>query len=91
MAVPVVQKAIRMIKKNYPEMYVVTDVCMCEYTCHGHCGILNETGEVENDTTLKYLGKIALSHAEAGADMVSFSRLSISLVDNLPRSILIKS
>lgn len=67
----IVQKAIRMIKKNYPEMYVVTDVCMCEYTCHGHCGILNETGEVENDTTLKYLGKIALSHAEAGADMVS--------------------
>ena len=52
-------------------MYIVTDVCMCEYTSHGHCGIITEQGDVDNDETLSYLGKIALSHAEAGADMVA--------------------
>lgn len=67
----VLQQAIRKIKSVAPEMYVVTDVCMCEYTSHGHCGILNDKGEVENDTTLEYLSKIALSHAQAGADMVA--------------------
>lgn len=67
----IIQKAIRAIKKDYPEMYVITDVCMCEYTSHGHCGILTESGYVNNDETLKYLGKIAVSHAEAGADMVA--------------------
>lgn len=67
----IIQKAVREIKKNYPEMYVVTDVCMCEYTSHGHCGILTDKGYVDNDETLKYLGKIAVSHAEAGADMIA--------------------
>lgn len=67
----IVQKAVREIKGKYPEMYVVTDICMCEYTSHGHCGILTEKGYVDNDETLKYLGKIAVSHAEAGADMVA--------------------
>ncbi|SHK36203.1 porphobilinogen synthase [Hathewaya proteolytica DSM 3090] len=67
----VVQKAIREIKSKYPEMYVITDICMCEYTSHGHCGILTKSGYVDNDKTLEYLGKIAISHAEAGADMVA--------------------
>ncbi|MDU5080657.1 porphobilinogen synthase [uncultured Tissierella sp.] len=67
----IIQKAIRAIKLNFPEMYIVTDVCMCEYTSHGHCGIITEQGDVDNDETLSYLGKIALSHAEAGADMVA--------------------
>lgn len=67
----VVQQAIRKIKSVSEEMYVVTDVCMCEYTSHGHCGILDNKGTVINDVTLEYLGKIALSHAEAGADMVA--------------------
>lgn len=67
----IIQKAIRAIKAKYPEMYIITDVCMCEYTSHGHCGILQEDGEVDNDATLPYLSKIALSHVEAGADMVS--------------------
>lgn len=67
----IIQKAIRAIKENYPEMYVVTDVCMCEYTDHGHCGILTDDGDVDNDKTLEYLGKISLSHVEAGADMVA--------------------
>lgn len=67
----IVQKAVRAIKEWDPEMFVITDVCMCEYTSHGHCGILTETGYVDNDKTLEYLTKIAVSHAEAGADMVA--------------------
>jgi len=67
----IVQKAIKEIKSKFPDMYVITDVCMCEYTSHGHCGILTESGYVDNDKTLEYLGKIAVSHAEAGADMIA--------------------
>ena len=66
----VVQEAIRAIKAKYPDFYVITDVCMCEYTDHGHCGILKGQ-EVDNDKTLEVLAKTALSHAEAGADMVA--------------------
>ncbi len=66
----VIQQAIREIKAAYPDFYVVTDVCLCEYTDHGHCGALcGDT--VENDTTLPLLAKTAVSHAEAGADMVA--------------------
>lgn len=66
----VVQQGIRAIKARFPECYVITDVCMCEYTSHGHCGILN--GEaVDNDKTLEVLAKTALSHVQAGADMVA--------------------
>lgn len=67
----IIQKAIYAVKEKYPDIYVVTDVCMCEYTSHGHCGIVDIDGYVNNDETLKYLGKIALSHALAGADMVA--------------------
>lgn len=67
----IIQKAIRAIKSKFKDMYVITDVCMCEYTSHGHCGILTENGYVDNDKTLEYLGKIAVSHVEAGADMVA--------------------
>ena len=67
----IIQRAIREIKNTHPQMYIVTDICMCEYTSHGHCGILDECGYVKNDETLNYLGKIALSHAEAGVDMVA--------------------
>lgn len=66
----IVQRAIRKIKEIDREIYVITDVCMCQYTDHGHCGII-ENGIVKNDETLEYLNKIALSHAEAGADMVA--------------------
>lgn len=66
----IVQKAIRHIKKNFPEFLIVTDVCMCEYTSHGHCGILNGC-DVINDVTIKYIARIALSHAKAGADIVA--------------------
>ena len=66
----IVQEAVRYIKKNYPDIYVIGDVCMCEYTSHGHCGIL-KGHDVDNDTTIKYIAKIALSQVEAGADMVA--------------------
>lgn len=66
----IVQEAIRYIKKNFPEFLIVTDVCMCEYTSHGHCGILDGC-EVVNDETLKYIAKTALSHVKAGADIVA--------------------
>lgn len=66
----IVQKAVRKIKEIDSSIYVITDVCMCEYTSHGHCGILD--GEyVDNDKTLEYLGKISVSHAKAGADMIA--------------------
>ncbi|MDR3238803.1 MAG: porphobilinogen synthase, partial [Clostridiales bacterium] len=66
----VVQCAVREIKKRLPEMYVITDVCLCEYTSHGHCGVLD--GEtVSNEKTLPLLARTALSHAGAGADMVA--------------------
>lgn len=66
----IVQEAVRLAKKHFPELYVITDVCLCEYTDHGHCGIVNN-GEILNDPTLDLLAKTALSHARAGADMVA--------------------
>lgn len=65
-----VQGAIRLLKKELPQLVVISDVCMCEYTSHGHCGIL-ENGEVVNDATLGLLSRASLSHAEAGADMIA--------------------
>lgn len=67
----IVQQAIREIKRVCPGMNIITDVCMCEYTDHGHCGIINKDGYVDNDRSLEFLSKIALSHAKAGADMVA--------------------
>ncbi|NPA49681.1 MAG: porphobilinogen synthase [Thermodesulfobacteria bacterium] len=66
----IVQRAIEAIKKATPELLVITDVCLCEYTSHGHCGIIKD-GEVENDLTLEQLARTAVSHAKAGADMVA--------------------
>ncbi|GAB6128017.1 porphobilinogen synthase [Blautia stercoris] len=66
----IVQKAICEAKKQFPDMYLITDVCMCEYTSHGHCGVLCGH-DVENDKTLELLAKTALSHVQAGADMVA--------------------
>lgn len=66
----IVQKALRKAKEDYPEMYRITDVCMCEYTSHGHCGVLCGH-DVNNDETLNLLAKTALSHVQAGADMVA--------------------
>lgn len=67
----VVQRAVRGIKESTDGLLVITDVCLCEYTDHGHCGVLTAEGEVDNDPTLELLGRSALSHAEAGADIVA--------------------
>ncbi|CAM2059700.1 porphobilinogen synthase [Desulfovibrionales bacterium] len=66
----IVQKAVARIKKRFPQLVVITDVCLCEYTSHGHCGLI-EHGEIQNDSTLELLVAIALSHAQAGADIVA--------------------
>jgi porphobilinogen synthase len=65
-----VQQAVRALKKALPELVVITDVCLCGYTSHGHCGIVHK-GEIDNDATLEVLAQVAISHAEAGADMVA--------------------
>jgi porphobilinogen synthase len=67
----IVQQAVRRIKADFPEIVVITDVCLCAYTDHGHCGLLTPTGTIDNDTTLPVLARVALSHAEAGADIVA--------------------
>jgi porphobilinogen synthase len=66
----VVQMAVRALKEAHPQLLVITDVCLCEYTSHGHCGFVRD-GEVDNDVTLELLAKTAISHAEAGADAVA--------------------
>jgi porphobilinogen synthase len=76
----VVQHAIRALKAASPELVVVTDVCLCEYTDHGHCGLLDDGGYVLNDETLEVLGRIAVSHAEAGADVVAPSGMIDGMV-----------
>jgi porphobilinogen synthase len=67
----VVQLAVRALKEAHPELVVITDVCLCAYTDHGHCGVVREDGSVDNDTTLDLLARTAVSHAEAGADAVA--------------------
>ncbi len=66
----VIQKAVKLIKKTFPDFLVITDVCLCEYTTHGHCGLLTG-GDVDNDKTLPVLARVALSHAQAGADIIA--------------------
>ena len=79
----VVQQAIRYIKKNYPEILVIGDVCCCEYTSHGHCGVLDENGYVKNDETLEILSKIALSYAKAGVDIIAPSDMMDGRIEKI--------
>ena len=93
----IVQRAVRELKKAVPELVVVTDVCLCEYTDHGHCGILNngeaplhrglEEGYVLNDETLDVLGKVAVSHAAVGADIVAPSGMIDGMVEAIRNSL----
>ncbi|MGH3136649.1 MAG: porphobilinogen synthase [Gaiellaceae bacterium] len=76
----VVQQTIRVLKDATPDLVVMTDVCMCEYTDHGHCGLLGLDGDVLNDETLEVLGRIAVSHGEAGADVVAPSGMIDGMV-----------
>ena len=82
----IVQRAVRMLKARWPELVVITDVCLCEYTSHGHCGILSESKEhitVQNDPTLQLLAETALSHARAGADIVAPSDMMDGRIQTL--------
>ncbi len=76
----IVQQAVRALKDARPDLVVMTDVCLCEYTDHGHCGLLDAEGYVQNDETLEVLGRIASSHAEAGADVVAPSGMIDGMV-----------
>jgi porphobilinogen synthase len=67
----IVQLAVRALKRTQPELTVITDVCLCEYMSHGHCGVVREDGEVDNDVSLELLAKTAISHAQSGADAVA--------------------
>ncbi|AAK78085.1 porphobilinogen synthase [Clostridium acetobutylicum] len=78
----IIQKAIRKIREIDKDLFIITDVCMCEYTSHGHCGIIHD-GYVDNDETLKYIGKIALSHAKAGADMIAPSDMMDGRIEEI--------
>lgn len=75
----VMQQAIRFIKKHYPKLYVITDVCFCEYTSHGHCGIIHDQ-DVDNDATLVNMSKQVISHAKAGVDMVAPSGMMDGMI-----------
>jgi porphobilinogen synthase len=81
-----VQEAVRALKRELPRLVVITDVCMCEYTEHGHCGVL-EDGDVDNDATLELLAKEAVSHARAGADVVAPSDMMDGRVRAIRRSL----
>jgi len=79
----IIQNAVRFIKKNYDNFLVICDICCCEYTDHGHCGILDENGCVKNDETLEVLGKTALSYARAGVDIVAPSDMMDGRVEKI--------
>jgi len=85
----IVQLAVRAIKRAEPELLVITDVCLCEYTDHGHCGVLREDGAVDNDATLELLGRAAVSHARAGADLIAPSDMMDGRIGRI-RSVLDK-
>ncbi len=79
----IISRTIKAIKKSFPDMFVVTDLCFCEYTDHGHCGILNDKETVDNDATLELSAKQALIHAKAGADMIAPSGMMDGIIETL--------
>jgi len=82
----IMQQAIRFIKKNYPKLYVITDVCFCEYTSHGHCGVIHNN-DVDNDATLVNIAKQVVSHAKAGVDMVAPSGMMDGTITMIRKSL----
>jgi porphobilinogen synthase len=83
----IISRTIQAIKKEYPDMFVVTDLCFCEYTDHGHCGILNEKETVDNDATLELSAVQALVHAKAGADMIAPSGMMDGIIQTLRKAL----
>lgn len=82
----IIQQSIRFIKKNYPDLYIITDVCFCEYTSHGHCGVIKDD-DVDNDSTLLNISKQVLSHASAGADMVAPSGMMDGSIERIRQTL----
>src|SRR4051812_12392734 len=82
----IVQRAVRALKREVPGLLVITDVCNCEYTSHGHCGVIRN-GDVDNDATLEWLAKTAVSHAHAGADIVAPSDMMDGRVDRIRKAL----
>jgi len=82
----IMQQAVRFIKKNYPKLYVITDVCFCEYTSHGHCGIIYDN-DVDNDATLPNIAKQVISHAKAGVDMVAPSGMMDGTIETIRKAL----
>ena len=82
----IVQQALRALRERYPDLVLITDVCLCEYTSHGHCGVI-EDGEVANDATLELLSRTAVSHVEAGADVVAPSDMMDGRVGAIRRAL----
>ncbi|HEC24576.1 MAG TPA: porphobilinogen synthase [bacterium] len=83
----IIQQTLRAIKDVYSDLLVITDVCLCDYTSHGHCGIVDENGYVKNDETLEYLAKIAVSYAKAGADIIAPSDMMDGRVKKIRESL----
>ena len=79
----IISRTIKAIKKEYPDMFIVTDLCFCEYTDHGHCGILNEDSTVDNDATLELSAQQAIVHAKAGVDMIAPSGMMDGIIETL--------
>ena len=79
----IISRTVKAIKKEFPDMFVVTDLCFCEYTDHGHCGILDENSTVNNDATLEISGQQALIHAKAGVDMIAPSGMMDGIIEAL--------
>ena len=82
----IMQQVVRFIKKNYPNLYVITDVCFCEYTSHGHCGIIHNN-DVDNDATLLNIAKQVISHAKAGVDMVAPSGMMDGMIATISEAL----
>ncbi|MER3431657.1 MAG: porphobilinogen synthase [Blastocatellia bacterium] len=82
----IIQRAIRAVKQTFPDMLVITDVCLCEYTSHGHCGIVRD-GRIENDETLLLLAREAVSHAESGADIIAPSDMMDGRIDAIRKAL----
>ena len=78
----IIQQSLQKLKQEYPDLFIITDVCFCEYTDHGHCGVIQDN-DVHNDSTLSLLGKQAMSHVEAGADMVAPSGMMDGMVGEI--------
>jgi len=83
----IIQKAVKKIRGSFPELIIVTDVCFCQYTTHGHCGILNHNGDIDIISSLKQVQKQALSHADAGVDFVSPSCMIDGMVQHIRESL----